>query len=69
MICAQKAEKILPVSVVNEAVIEKVEEIEVKSERKVFRKGKLQLKEKVTLELAPLFRSFFGIFGGLQVKK
>ncbi len=53
MICAQKQEKILPASVVNDAVQEKVEEMEDKQGRKVFRKEKLQLKDEVTLTLLP----------------
>jgi len=53
MICAQKQEKILPASVINEAVQEKVEEIEAKQGRKVFRKEKLQLKDEATLTLLP----------------
>ena len=53
MICAQKQEKILPASVVNEAVQEKVEEIEAKQGRKVFRKEKQQLKDEATLTLLP----------------
>ncbi|OUR99246.1 recombination-associated protein RdgC [Gammaproteobacteria bacterium 42_54_T18] len=53
MICGMKEEKILPASVVNDAVQEKVEEIEAKQGRKIFRKEKLQLKDEVTLTLLP----------------
>ena len=53
MICAQKQEKILPASVINEAVQEKIDEIEDKQGRKIFRKEKLQLKDEVTLTLLP----------------
>lgn len=53
MICAQKQEKILPSCVVNDAIHERIEEIEHKQDRKVFRKERQQLKEDVTLELLP----------------
>lgn len=53
MICAQKQEKILPASVVNDAVQDKVEELEAKQGRKIFRKERLQLKDEITLTLLP----------------
>ena len=43
----------MPASVINEAVQEKIEEIEAKQGRKVFRKEKLQLKDEATLTLLP----------------
>lgn len=45
MFCLRKEEKILPASVVNDAVNEQVREIEAKQDRKVYRKEKLQLKD------------------------
>jgi recombination associated protein RdgC len=56
MICLQKQERILPSSVVNEQVQEKVNEIEEQQHRKVTRKEKNELKEEITLQLLP--RSF-----------
>ena len=53
MICLQKQERILPSSVVNEQVQEKVNEIEEQQHRKVTRKEKTELKEEVTLQLLP----------------
>ena len=56
MICLQKQERILPSSVVNEQVQEKVNEIEEQQHRKVTRKEKAELKEEITNILLP--RSF-----------
>jgi len=56
MICLQKQERILPSSVVNEQVQEKVNEIEEQQHRKVTRKEKAELKEEITNTLLP--RSF-----------
>lgn len=53
MICLQKEEKILPASVVNEALIERVEILEEKEGRKLFRKERLQLKDDVIAQLLP----------------
>lgn len=53
MICLQKQERILPSSVVNEQVQEKVNEIEEEQHRKVTRKEKNELKEEITLQLLP----------------
>ncbi len=53
MICLQKQERILPSSVVNEQVQEKVNEIEEQQHRKVTRKEKNELKEEITLQLLP----------------
>jgi len=53
MICLQKQERILPSSVVNEHVQEKVDEIEQQQHRKVTRKEKAELKEEITLQLLP----------------
>lgn len=53
MVCARKDEKLLPASVVNDAVNEQVEELEAKQSRKVYRKEKLQIKDDVTAALLP----------------
>ncbi|SEG21475.1 recombination-associated protein RdgC [Marinobacterium lutimaris] len=53
LICLQVEERILPGSVVRDALNEKVEQIEHDEERKVFRKERAQLKEEVTFELLP----------------
>lgn len=53
MICAQKQEKILPASVINEAVEERVAELESKYDRKVYRKEKQQIKDDVYVTLLP----------------
>lgn len=53
MVCARKDEKLLPASVVNDAVNEKVEELEAQQSRKVYRKEKLQIKDDVTAALLP----------------
>jgi recombination associated protein RdgC len=53
MICAQKQEKILPASVVNEATDEKVAELEERQGRKIYRKEKRQIKDDVFVSLLP----------------
>lgn len=51
--CARKEEKILPASVVNEFLNDKVVEIEEREDRKVGRKEKQTLKEELIFELLP----------------
>ena len=53
MFCARKDEKLLPASVVNDALAEKVAEIEQKQARKITRKEKAQLKDDVIAALLP----------------
>lgn len=53
MVCARKEEKILPASVIKEALEEKIETIEQKESREVFSKEKKALKDDVTMELLP----------------
>lgn len=53
MVCMRKDEKLLPASVVNDALAEKVEEIEQKQARKISRKEKLQIKDDVIAALLP----------------
>ena len=53
MLCAQKQEKILPSSVVNEVTDEKVAELEERQGRKIYRKEKRQIKDDVFVSLLP----------------
>lgn len=53
MLCAQKQERILPTSVVNDATEEKVAELEERQGRKIYRKEKRQIKDDVFVSLLP----------------
>jgi recombination associated protein RdgC len=53
MVCARKDEKLLPASVVSDVVTDRVEELEAKQARKVYRKEKLQIKDDVIAALLP----------------
>ena len=53
LICAMHEEKILPTSVVNDALEEKIEQIEQEQDRQVFRKERRSLKDDVIMELLP----------------
>ena len=53
MLCAQKQEKILPTSVINEATDEKVAELEERQGRKIYRKEKRQIRDDVFVSLLP----------------
>jgi len=53
LICLQQEERILPGSVVRDALNEKVEKIEQEEDRKVYRTERAQLKDEVTFELLP----------------
>ena len=53
MLCMRKDEKLLPASVVNDVLAEKIEEIEAQQARKITRKEKLQLKDDVIASLLP----------------
>ena len=53
MVCMRREDRLLPASVVREAVEEKAEAIEVAEARKVGRKEKSQIKEEVTVDLLP----------------
>src|SRR5690554_1908351 len=53
MLCFRRDDRLLPAAVVNEAVDERVADIEAQQDRKVHRKEKQQLKEEVTLDLLP----------------
>jgi len=53
MLCLRKEEKILPAAVVNDAVNEQIRDIEIRQDRKVYRKEKLQLKDDAIASLLP----------------
>jgi recombination associated protein RdgC len=53
LICLRREEKILPASVVNEILAEKVEQIEAEEARNVARKEKQQLKDEIFQDLLP----------------
>ena len=53
MLCAKKQEKILPASVINETLAEKLTELEEQEARKLSRKEKQSLKDEITFDLLP----------------
>lgn len=53
MLCIQFEEKILPATVINQAVVEKIKHIEQTADRKVRQKEKLALKDQVVTTLLP----------------
>ncbi|MCJ8170136.1 recombination-associated protein RdgC [Atopomonas sediminilitoris] len=53
LIAARKEERILPSSVVRDAVKEKVDEIEARDHRKVYKKERDQIKDEITQTLLP----------------
>jgi len=53
MLCMRREERVLPATVVREAVQEKVDEIELQQNRSVGRKEKSDIKEEVTADLLP----------------
>lgn len=53
LICARRETKLLPAAVINDHLAERIEEIELKEDRKVRRKEKLALKDDITFELLP----------------
>ncbi|MBX2868737.1 MAG: recombination-associated protein RdgC [Acidiferrobacterales bacterium] len=53
LLTARREERLLPASVVREAVNEKVLEIELAEERKVGRKQKLEIRDQLTFEMMP----------------
>ncbi len=58
MVCAQKQEKVLPNSVVNEMTAEKVEEMETQEARKLSRKERSAIKDEIIFQLLPQAFSF-----------
>lgn len=70
LISARKEERILPSSVVADALKEKVEEIETEQQRKVYKKERDQIKDEIIQELLP--RAFIRkstIFAALDLKE
>lgn len=53
MVCVQIEEKILPAAVINQALKEKVKQIEASQDRRVRQKEKMTLKDEVTYTLLP----------------
>lgn len=53
LICARTEERLLPASVVRDAVKEKTDEIEAAESRKVYKKERDQIKDEVTMALLP----------------
>ena len=53
MICAKKEERVLPTSVVNEMLQEKIDELEEQEGRKLSKKAKTELKDNLIFELLP----------------
>lgn len=53
MVCIQTESKVVPSSVINEAISEKVDEIEARDSRKVYKKEKNQIKDEVLADLLP----------------
>jgi len=53
MICLQIEEKILPATVIRQALAEKIKQIELAEDRKVYQKEKLALKDEIILTLLP----------------
>lgn len=53
LICAQKEDKMVPSSVINQALKERTDAIEREQGRKVYRKEKLQLKDEIIIDLLP----------------
>ncbi|MES2218326.1 MAG: recombination-associated protein RdgC [Pseudomonadota bacterium] len=53
MLCLQIEEKILPATVIRQAVEDKIKKIEARDDRKVRQKEKLTLKDEVTMTLLP----------------
>ncbi|MGR8930940.1 MAG: recombination-associated protein RdgC [Gammaproteobacteria bacterium] len=58
MICAKKEEKVIPSSVINEMLQEKIDEIEQREARKVIGKERTRIKDELIFELLPRAFSF-----------
>lgn len=70
MLCLRKEQRLLPSAVINEAVQEKVAEIEQAQDRKVYRKEKMQIKEDVIATLMPrAFTSSRVLFAYLDLRQ
>ncbi len=53
MICARKAEKIIPASVVRQLLDDRVAEVEAAESRDVYRREKLRMKDEIMIDLLP----------------
>lgn len=53
MICMQTEDKILPATVIRQELDEKVKQIQVRDDRKVYSKEKMTLKDEITMTLLP----------------
>ncbi len=58
MLCLKKEEKVIPASVINEMLLEKISEIEEQEARKLAKKERTALKEDLIFELLPRAFSF-----------
>lgn len=69
MVCMRREDRLLPASVIREAVQEKVDDIELKENRSVGRKEKSELKEEVVTDLLPrAFTRSTRIYAYIDVK-
>jgi len=70
MLCLRKEQRLLPSAVINEAVQEKIAEIEEQQDRKVYRKEKMQIKDDVVATLMPrAFTSSKVLFAYVDLKQ
>ncbi|ROS05190.1 recombination associated protein RdgC [Sinobacterium caligoides] len=53
MLCMQRQERVLPAAVINEALEEKIADLEEAQARKVYRKERVEMKEEVVIEMLP----------------
>ena len=58
MVCGKKEEKVLPASVINEMLLEKILDIETQQARKLSKKERTELKDELIFELLPRAFSF-----------
>jgi recombination associated protein RdgC len=58
MVCGKKEEKVLPASVINELVLEKILDIETQQARKLSKKERTEVKDELIFELLPRAFSF-----------
>ncbi len=69
LLCMQIEEKILPATVVNQALQEKIKTIQTQQDRKVGKKEKYELKDEITQNLLPrAFSKFTQIYAYLDLK-
>jgi recombination associated protein RdgC len=58
MVCGKKEEKVLPASVINELVLEKIADVETEQARKLSKKERTEIKDELIFELLPRAFSF-----------